>query len=115
MIRDMAEPTMSIADVDAMLTGKGGIFETVSVVVNGVEVTTAKNRAPHLRALLQNACFTNAFSILLEHLPRPAPECLFYQCFFNTSTNVRCQSRGIRAGQPRNPKWRNSLVAETLF
>ena len=55
MIRDMAEPTMSIADVDAMLTGEGGFFETVPVVVNGVEVTTAKNRAPHLRALLQNS------------------------------------------------------------
>ena len=55
MIRDMAEPTMSIADVDAMLTGEGGFFETVPVIVNGVEVTTAKNRAPHLRALLQNS------------------------------------------------------------
>ena len=44
MIRDMAEPTMSIADVDAMLTGEGGFFETVPVIVNGVEVTTAKNR-----------------------------------------------------------------------
>ena len=38
MIRDMAEPTMSIADVDAMLTGEGGFFETVPVIVNGVEV-----------------------------------------------------------------------------
>ena len=55
MIRDMAEPTMSIADVDAMLTGEGGFFETVPVIVNGVEVTTAKNRAPHLRALLLNS------------------------------------------------------------
>ncbi len=55
MIRDMAEPTMSIADVDAMLTGAGGFFETVPAIVNGVEVTTAKNRAPHLRALLQNS------------------------------------------------------------
>ena len=55
MIRDMAEPTMSIADVDAMLTGEGGFFETVPVIVNGVEVTAAKNRAPHLRALLQNS------------------------------------------------------------
>ena len=55
MIRDMAKPTMSIADVDAMLTGEGGFFETVPVIVNGVEVTTAKNRAPHLRALLQNS------------------------------------------------------------
>ncbi len=55
MIRDMAEPTMSIADVDAMLTGEGGFFETVPVIVNGVAVTTAKNRAPHLRALLQNS------------------------------------------------------------
>ena len=55
MIRDMAEPTMSIADVDAMLTGEGGFFETVPGIVNGVEVTTAKNRAPHLRALLQNS------------------------------------------------------------
>ena len=55
MIRDMAEPTMSIADVDAMLTGEGGFFETVPVIVNGVEVTTAKNRAPHLRAAAQNS------------------------------------------------------------
>lgn len=55
MIRDMAEPTMSIADVDAMLTGAGGFFETVPAIVNGVEVTTAKNRAPQLRALLQNS------------------------------------------------------------
>ena len=46
---------MTIAEVDAMLTGEGGFFETVPAVVNGVEVTTAKNRAPHLRALLQNS------------------------------------------------------------
>ena len=54
MIRDMAEPTMSIADVDAMLTGEGGFFETVPVIVNGVEVTTAKNRTAPAR-LLQNS------------------------------------------------------------
>jgi acyl-CoA synthetase (AMP-forming)/AMP-acid ligase II len=46
---------MTIAEVDAMLTGKGGFFETEEVTVNGVGVTTLKNRAPHLRALLQNS------------------------------------------------------------
>ncbi|MEM9517993.1 MAG: class I adenylate-forming enzyme family protein [Actinomycetota bacterium] len=49
------QPTMSIAEVDAMLTGEGGFFETTTATVNGVEVTTAKNRPPHLRALLQNS------------------------------------------------------------
>ena len=51
----MPEPTMTIAEVDALLTGEGGFFETTTASVNGVEVTTAKNRAPHLRALLQHS------------------------------------------------------------
>lgn len=46
---------MTIAEVDALLTGAGGFFETTTATVNGVEVTTAKNRPPHLRALLQNS------------------------------------------------------------
>jgi len=51
----MAEPTMTVAEVDAMLTGEGGFFETTTETVNGVDVTTLKNRAPHLRALLANS------------------------------------------------------------
>ena len=46
---------MTIAEADALLTGEGGFFETTTAVVNGVEVTTLKNRAPHLRALLANS------------------------------------------------------------
>ena len=46
---------MTVAEVDAMLTGEGGFFETEEATVNGVAVTTLKNRAPHLRALLQNS------------------------------------------------------------
>jgi long-chain acyl-CoA synthetase len=46
---------MTIAEADAILTGEGGFFETTKAVVNGVEVTTLKNRAPHLRALLANS------------------------------------------------------------
>ena len=46
---------MTVAEVDAMLTGEGGFFETEEATVNGVAVTILKNRAPHLRALLQNS------------------------------------------------------------
>lgn len=46
---------MTVAEVDAVLTGEGGFFETEEVTVGGVDVTTLKNRAPHLRALLQNS------------------------------------------------------------
>lgn len=49
------QPTMTIAEVDAMLTGPGGFFETEATTVDGVAVTTLKNRAPHLRALLQGS------------------------------------------------------------
>lgn len=46
---------MTVAEVDAMLTGEGGFFETETATVAGVDVTTLKNRAPHLRALLANS------------------------------------------------------------
>jgi len=44
---------MSITDVDAMLTGEGGFFETTTESVHGVEMTVLANRAHSLREMLE--------------------------------------------------------------
>ncbi|MEZ5247569.1 MAG: class I adenylate-forming enzyme family protein [Acidimicrobiales bacterium] len=45
-------PTMTVPEADAFLTAEGGFFETVTEVVNGVEMKVVKNRARSLREIL---------------------------------------------------------------
>ncbi|GJM39673.1 MAG: fatty acid--CoA ligase [Acidimicrobiales bacterium] len=46
------EPTMTVPEANAFLTGEGGFFETTTESIAGLEMTVVKNRMANLREML---------------------------------------------------------------